>query len=228
MRLMRRALFLIPLLALSACGNDAALESATESTPEILSESAQVTPFEPVLLLPQGAHQAALWSEKSQTERWTAAVLSVVRARIRQFEKARDIDKFCPGYREASVAQKEACWVRLVSAVSKFESGFNPRDTYREANGRMSIGLLALSTGECPEAKTSSALKEPLGNLLCGTRMMAELIDRDGIIENPPPHRGAAAYWSVLRTPYGHGKHKHGKVSRIIPLTKQYRTFEPI
>jgi hypothetical protein len=157
--------------------------------------------------------------------RWTETALSLVRARQPDLEQARDVEDFCPDYHRASQGQKEACWLRIMSAVVLFESNFNPRATYREANGRYSIGLFSLSSGECREARSAKALKDPIANLTCGIRMMADLIARDDVIENAPPRRGAAAYWSVLRRPYGHGKHKHGKRERLINLTKQYRAF---
>lgn len=223
MRLMRRCLFLLPILILWSCGK--AEDTATGN----YLMGAGATPHSPNQpLLPSGPHAAALWNGVRQSSAWTNAVVSVVRARMGQFDLARDVEEFCPGYGSASLNQREACWVRLISAVSKFESGFNPRDTYREDNGRMSIGLLALSSGECPEAKGSAGLKNPIGNLLCGTRIMAELIARDGSIESPAPRRGASAYWSVLRRPYSHNGNRHGRRHQIIQFTQQYRAYAPI
>lgn len=235
MRILRRGTYALLLMALAACGRAGETNTGTNfvSNSENLSEPAEETfaerpdalPTEAEIQTAVAGNGAALWGHVKGSERWTDTTLSIFRNRQADFEQARDIENFCPDYHRASQGQKEACWLRLVSAVVLFESGFNPRATYREANGRYSIGLFSLSSGECREASSSSALKEPVANLKCGMRMMADLISRDDVIENAPPRRGAAAYWSVLRRPYGHGKRRHGKRERVIDLTKGYRAF---
>lgn len=170
----------------------------------------------------------AAWSHIKGTVSWTQAVVSVVRSHFSKLERAKDISLFCPGYHSSSRSSRETCWIRLVSAVSKFESSFNPHSTFREPNGAMSIGLLALSPGECANASSSAALKNPTRNLICGTRKMAELISAHGYIDGPASRRGAAAYWSVLRKPYRHGKYKLGKKDQIIAITRQFKQVTPV
>lgn len=193
-------------------------------SPETSSQSAK--PSSAIAADDANLHAAALWSRKKNTESWTDAVLAVVQEQISQLERARDVAEFCPAYASASIVQREACWVRLISSVSSFESGFNPRDEYRESSGNLSIGLLALSPGECPGAPSAEDLKNPLRNLACGTKIMARLIARDGWIEGPENARGAAAYWSTLRAPYVAGNLKLGKKHLIVPITNQYRAFD--
>lgn len=230
MRIPRRGIYVLFLLALAACGQNGTSANFFESreaasVEETFAERSDSFPAETDIEAAMAGNSAALWTRVKGSERWTEAALALVRARQGDLEQARDLEDFCPDYHRATQGQREACWLRILSGVALFESDFNPRATYREANGRYSIGLFSLSSGECREAPSSAALKEPIANLKCGVRMMADLIARDSVIESAPPRRGAAAYWSVLRRPYGHGKHKHGKRERIISLTKEYRAY---
>jgi hypothetical protein len=173
--------------------------------------------------------KTALWSRLANTQAWTKAVQEIVHKRFGDFELAKDKETFCPGYTAAATsrAQKEACWVRLVSAISFYESSFNPKGGFVEPSGSSSIGLLSLSEGECPNAKTIKELKDPIKNLSCGTNKMADLIKKAKYIDGPVGNRGAAAYWSVLRTPYVVGKYKLGKKTQIALLTKKYQEGIP-
>jgi hypothetical protein len=154
----------------------------------------------------------------------------VVHARIRDFDSAKDAEVFCPGYRSASQPERENCWLLLVSAISKFESNFKVGDSFREPTGQDSIGLLALSPGECPNAPTARQLMDPVQNLICGVNMMAKLIARRGYIDGSTNGRGGATdYWSTLKP-----RHKRfdktrnrylnlGYKAEIIAFTKRYR-----
>lgn len=238
---MRRCIYLAPLLVLLACGKgeETAVADYQESAvstpipnpapapaPELGRRPRNPSRPAPAPTPAPIVHGAALWSHIRGTESWSQSALETIRARISQLERARDVDEFCPDYQRASNTQREACWLRLVSAVSKFESSFNPRDTYRERTGQLSIGLLSLSRGECPEARSESALKHAENNLRCGIRIMAELIAKDGVIENSA-HRGASDYWSVLRRSYGKGRKRHGHRHHIIGFTKDYQAYSP-
>ena len=178
-------------------------------------------------------HQASLWSRVVKNSLpWTRTVILVVRARIRDLEQARDVESFCPGYRSATPAQREVCWLRLVGGIVEFESSFRPDEPpFYEGNGIYSVGLLALSTGECPNAPTQKALMDPVQNLICGVNKMAFLISRGKSIDSPE-HRGASAYWSTLRSPYKvWDKHRQrwlylGKKDQIIERTKKYKSFQ--
>lgn len=160
---------------------------------------------------------------------WTRAVRTVAYARIRDFERASDKETFCPGYSQAAPAQRLNCWVLILAAVSKFESGFNAGSSFREPDGSYSVGLLALSPRECPNAPTVRALMNPVANLVCGANRMAALIARDGYLDGPEPRRGAASYWSTLRAPYRRWDPTRnrtlnlGKKDQILPLTRGYR-----
>lgn len=146
-----------------------------------------------------------------------------------ELERARDVETFCPGYRQASAAQKHNCWLLLVAAIAKFESAFNPATSFREPDGNYSVGLLALSPGECSNAPTMKALMSAVPNLVCGVGKMAALVGRHGYIDGPESGRGASRYWSTLRAPYRRWdptRNRYlnlGKRNLIIPLVRGYR-----
>ena len=170
-------------------------------------------------------YRAAVWNQVSDSEAWTETALREIRTHRSEFEMARDKSDFCPGYETANERNRDICWLRLVSAVVKFESGFNPRDRFREASGIWSVGLLALSAHECANAPTSESLTNPHKNLVCGIAMMANLIAKDGFIDGPATSRGAASYWSTLRAPYV-SRHLHvGKKRGVMNYTRQYLDY---
>jgi hypothetical protein len=170
----------------------------------------------------------AAWSQLPNTASWTSAVSGVVKANLASFEKAKDRETFCPGYASATLAQRETCWVRMVSAVAEFESNFKPTTIYKESDGVYSVGLLQLSTGECANAPTIAALKDPVQNLICGTKKMAQLIARYGYVTTPDNRHGAAAYWSTLRAPYTSGGLHLGKRAEVAKISGVYKKVNPV
>ncbi len=160
---------------------------------------------------------------------WTQAVSKVVIARFDDFNKAKDVEVFCPGYRRAAKPAQVHCWVMIAAAISKFESAFKPESSFREPDGNYSIGLLALSPGECPNASTHNSLKQAEANLVCGMNRMATLIKNYGNIDGPADCRGASRYWSTLRAPYKRWDPTRkrnlnlGKRNLILPMTRGYR-----
>ena len=102
----------------------------------------------------------------------------------------------------------------------------------------LSIGLLALSAGECPNAKSPSELKDPNKNLFCGVNRMASLIARDSLIdgsqirngEEVGQAKGASAYWSTLKPRHkkfnkrtGKWFQKIGFKAEICAITRNYK-----
>jgi hypothetical protein len=169
----------------------------------------------------------ATWSHLASGNSWTAATMREVSANLSNFERASDKESYCPGYSQASVLQRETCWVRLVSAIAQFESGFDTRNKFREASGAYSVGLLQLSTGECAGAESIAALQDPIRNLQCGTRKLAALIARDGYVTSPDNAHGGAAYWSTLRRPYTSGRHHVGKALEVRLITRKFHEVNP-
>lgn len=169
------------------------------------------------------------WGQSPERRVWAGAVLGVVRGRMGELERARDLEVFCPGYRQASLAQRQNCWLLLVAAIAKFESAFKPATSFREPDGNYSVGLLALSPGECPNAPTMKALMVAVPNLVCGVNKMAHLIGKHGYIDGPADGRGASRYWSTLRAPYKRWDPTRnrwlnlGKRNLILPLVRGFR-----
>jgi hypothetical protein len=170
----------------------------------------------------------ATWSNLPAGTAWTNATLAVVAANLASLEAAKDKETYCPGYGSASLAARETCWVRLVSAVVQFESAFDSLNKYKESDGNYSVGLMQLSTGECSNAETLALLQDPVKNLQCGTAKMASLIARYGYITTPDNLHGAAAYWSTLRRPYVSGSLHLGKALEVQKITKQFMTVEKV
>jgi hypothetical protein len=176
-------------------------------------------------------YAAAVWSNVPRASYWTSLAVAAIRANIDRLERAEDVEEFCPGYRDASTHSREVCWLRIVGGLSKYESAFNPGDGFAEPGGNMSVGLLALSPKECKGYDTETLLKDPILNLGCGVGIMAHLVERDGYLSGPDGHRGASAYWSVLRTPYIYEATKPdgstvtyhlGKKDKVIEISRTY------
>jgi len=225
-----------PLLALlvlvaSGCGKEdspAASSSFPIAIGDGLDEQDGIVDADRALISGTGLGTPA-WGTAPERRVWTNAVMSVVRSRIKELEKARDKEIFCPGYSKATAAQKANCWLLVVSAITKFESGFKPASTFREPDGNYSVGMLAMSPGECANAPTLRQLQSAVPNLICGTNKMASLIGRYGYIDGPASGRGASRYWSTLRAPYRRWDPTRdrylnlGKRNMILPLVRGFR-----
>jgi hypothetical protein len=220
------SLILAAVLSLTAvgCGKN----SDGELTNSVINASAaateDATSMEALSILSSGP---AAWSGLPSGKTWTAVTMREVAANLSSFERAADKEAYCPGYSHASLMQRETCWVRLVSAVAQYESSFNPRNKFRETSGAYSVGLLQLSTGECAGAESIAALQDPIRNLECGTRKLANLIARDGFVTSPDNAHGGAAYWSTLRRPYTSGHHHVGKALEVRLITRRFMEVNP-
>lgn len=153
------------------------------------------------------------WKDKS----WTETALKAIRAHWANLQNGRDIENFCSGYRRSSRAEKENCWLLIVGALVRRESGFRPGTVYGEGAPLYynSVGLLQLSHNrrarECVKegARSEQDLKNPHLNLKCGIRILARLVANKGQIAGK---HGAGAYWSVLRN---RGEHRYAKSHEI-------------
>jgi len=198
----------------------------------VLPDEPPQPPAAPTSLTPTPAYyqRAALWSQVPASQQWTNTAVQIVKARLADFEQARDVETFCPGYALATEPQRHICWLRLVGSIAEFESSFKPNDRpFCEGNAVYSVGLLALSTGECTGAMDVAGLQDPVKNLTCGLNRMAKLIRRDHEIEGQD-NGGACAYWSTLRTPHtatlSNGKtYTLGKKDQVIERTSLFNRF---
>jgi hypothetical protein len=112
-----------------------------------------------------------------------------------------DIDRWCPGYKDADRSEREAFWVGFMSALAKHESTY--RQTAVSSNGKW-FGLLQISPAtargyDC-EAGSGEELKDGGQNLSCAIRIMSVTVPRDGVIADKDGRwRGVAADWGPLR-----------------------------
>jgi hypothetical protein len=226
-RLSLSLLLLLPLLALSACGSgDGDRESTASGLYSDHAKSLAKAKAEAEALLGRdGSKLRAAWDKRRGSAAWNSLVLREIHSRKEAFEAARDLEDFCPAYHSATDFEKDSCWLRIVSAMARFESGFRPGATYLEDSGTTSVGLLMMNPAHCPGARTAAHLKNPAANIRCAMARMALLIARDRNLSGPVEERGAAAYWSVLRPPYRYKNLFLGRKPHIQEFTRTYRGF---
>ena len=148
-------------------------------------------------------------SHQWQSE-WTAPVLLTAKKHLPELEKAKDLDRFFPGYAKKDADGRAEMWLCLVKALVLYESNYNPKCYFKEPAplNYESVGLLQLSYEDTAYKKLivlnrdKKTLEDPINNLCGGLRILAFLINRDGAITTSK-NKGGAAYWSTLREKRG-------------------------
>jgi hypothetical protein len=212
-----------------ACGaGDGDRDSSASGTFDDESKALAEAKAEALKVLgPNGDRVRALWDRKTIASSWSRLTLNEIHARRKAFEAARDIEDFCPGYNRSTVFQKDSCWLRIVSAMARYESGFRPHATYMEKSGQTSVGLLMMNPDHCKGAGTVSLLQKAPANIKCALGRMSFLVARDRYLSGPPgANKGAAAYWSVMRSPYRFENLFLGRRFQIIEFTRSYRAVK--
>lgn len=167
---------------------------------------------------PSGGSAKPVWESKSEGANWTAHVmnkLDTLGVDMLDIVPA-DYATFCPSFKKFTYTQRKEFFTYLISAMAKYESGFDPTQFYKEgfndSNGNpvISRGLLQMSI-ESANAygcgfRDAQQLHDPYLNLNCGIRILNRWIgERDlrlaGKINDG--WKGGARYWSVLRTTSG-------------------------
>jgi hypothetical protein len=160
--------------------------------------------------------------DNPERKAWSAELIASVTQSIALLEQGNP-NAFVNGYNTLSRALQTKFWAELFIAIAKFESGWDPRQTYHESKLDVdSIGLLQLSYQDKdryklePLSEAANSLKDPLVNLRCGVKIFTTLVVQDRTVASSASgiHRGAARYWSVLRP----GQ----KVDQILALTKKH------
>ncbi|WP_343117025.1 transglycosylase SLT domain-containing protein [Ostreiculturibacter nitratireducens] len=144
------------------------------------------------------------WDHRPEASDWTQATLEALEAEgaVLASTVPADIDTFCPGYSEADQPQREAFWAGLLSAVARYESGWNP--SARGGGGRW-LGLLQIAPATAQlhgcDVSGAEALYDGATNLSCGVRIAATQVGRDGAIvtDGDGGWRGLARDWMPLR-----------------------------
>ncbi|OAN71655.1 hypothetical protein A8B78_19975 [Jannaschia sp. EhC01] len=143
----------------------------------------------------------ARWDNHPRGAQWTAAVLAALRgpgAPLLETEP-NDIRAWCPGYLEATPAQRAAFWTGLVSTLAWHESTHDPRAV---GGGGQWFGLVQIAPGtarwrDC-DVGSGEALLNGAANLRCGIRIMGITVPRDNVISDGM--RGVAADWGPFHS----------------------------
>lgn len=108
---------------------------------------------------------------------WTPSLMRELNRYQASFEKAKDLEEFCPGYRRANAGAKRNCWVRLVTGISSYESANKERVL---GDGGRAAGLLQIWSKNCKSLGLGrEALRKASNNLRCGVRLMARRVSAD-------------------------------------------------
>ncbi len=125
------------------------------------------------------------WDHRPEAPHWTTAALVAVAEKDQVLAQRvpRDIGTWCPGYEKASLNERRAFWVGLMSALAKHESTWNPRAS---GGGGRWIGLLQIAPGtarghDC-DASSVGALKDGSANLTCAVEILSLDVARDGMV----------------------------------------------
>lgn len=172
------------------------------------------------------------WDGHQHGGEWTGFVLASLAGSTLLAATPVDAATFWAGYEDADEDGRMQFWLMLASAIAKQESNLDPNCVFQEPAplNQKSIGLMQLSTTDVAygcQFPNEESVKDPELNLSCAVRILEKLVRRDGRIGGEGGHRkkGAAAYWSTLRTPKAGAKRDPRKY--VIGRTSALRTQPP-
>ena len=149
----------------------------------------------------QDIRPAMQWDHRREAPVWTGLTLAAVAAKDAQLADRvpADIAAWCPGYATASLEERRAFWVGLLSALAKHESTWNPRAS---GGGGRWIGLTQIAPATARQygcdARSSAALKDGAANLACAVEIMADNVAADGLVAGGGT-RGLGRDWAPFR-----------------------------
>lgn len=144
---------------------------------------------------------AMRWDHRDEAHDWTGRTLMAVAQEDQALAMTipADITEWCPGYPKASLAERRAFWVGLLSALAKHESTWNPQAA---GGGGRWIGLTQIAPATARQygcaATTTAALKDGAANLACAVDIMADQVARDGVVAGAGT-RGMGRDWAPFR-----------------------------
>lgn len=167
---------------------------------------------------PRSAFQPeADWDHLSRGPLWTRLVMSAISSHGENLEAAvpRDIDRWCPAYRDNSGEKRRAFWAGMISALAKYESTWRPEAV---GGGGLWFGLMQILPGTASHfgcrTTTGEGLKSPAANLSCAVRIMNVTVPRDNAIAvRDGRWRGVAADWGPMTDP--------NKIAKMAAWTRQ-------
>jgi hypothetical protein len=152
-------------------------------------------------MMASAAQPAMRWDHRPEAAAWTQRTLAAVAQHddVLASRVPKDIAGWCPGYKAASLPERRAFWAGLLSAIAKYESGWNPRAA---GDGGRYIGVMQISPKSAANygcaARSSAALKDGAANLECAVELVAHHVARDGVVAGKG-NRGAGRDWMPLR-----------------------------
>lgn len=183
-----------PLLRLLGAGALLALAACADTTADMGAESVDK-------ITASSMSHDMRWDHRPEADDWTVTALKALRTHGAALPDVvpHDIDTWCPGYKTASQADREAFWIGLISALAKHESTWNPAAV---GGGGKWYGLVQIAPGTASgygcAAKTGSALKDGAKNVSCAIRIMSHTVARDGVVSQGM--RGVAADWGPFHS----------------------------
>jgi hypothetical protein len=159
-----------------------------------------------------------------QLNSWTEHLYNAVSTDGENLVKVvpRNIQHFCPNFKDLDREERIAFWVRLISVMAGYESSYNFKTTFKEpSSGVLSSGLMQMSVNsvqlphyDCSmisddDDQAQKDLFDPKKNLSCAVRIINHWVGRDGTIvefannangvEGDEYWQGLARYWGVFR-----------------------------
>ncbi|MEM1389087.1 MAG: transglycosylase SLT domain-containing protein [Pseudomonadota bacterium] len=125
------------------------------------------------------------WDAKPQAAVWTDATLNALSSHgaVLATLEPEDIDTWCPAYRDAGRARRQAFWAGVISALAWHESRHQPEAS---GGGGRWIGLMQIDPrtagGFDCAAQSPDALKNGPANLACAVRIAAGQVPKRGSV----------------------------------------------
>jgi len=215
-----KSIFLLSLMILTACSSvkeHVSVDSVGGETREPAAKTYILSRWE---------------GRRSEAASWGAHTLSALETHgsFLLANVPANIEKYCANYASLNREKRKKFWTYLISAISHFESGMNPNDSYlepfKDSKGRsiVSRGIMALSWRSANAYgcgfRSSDEVDNTEKSLTCTVKMMESLVRRDSNFTQGSTGRtakGLARYWSVMR-PGG----RYSRTAAISGWTKEF------
>lgn len=139
------------------------------------------------------------WAHVIGSDVWTRAALVAMETHGKRLTQLtpRDIDRWCPAYRNNTTERRAAFWVGLMSTLAKHESTYRP---HVSGDSGKSHGLLQIRVPTADHfgcrADSKADLLRPSENLSCAIRIMSRTVARDNAVAIKEGRwRGVASDW---------------------------------
>ena len=141
------------------------------------------------------------WDQHPEALVWTRSTMNAVSTKdeVLADRIPADIETWCPGYATASMDDRRAFWVGMLSTVAKYESSWNPAAS---GGGGRWIGLMQIAPKSAVNygcaATSVVALKDGTANLQCAVEIASTQVGKDGLVAGNGT-RGIGRDWAPLR-----------------------------